>query len=288
MKISFHTDAFNTSFKSFDYALNFAAKNNIKYIECGVIEGACWIQGLGYFPHISLLDDPLELKDKMQALGVEFSQIDAAYPLSNKESAYVGVPYILKAMQWAKLVGCKRIATTDGLDKPNGISDEDCMAHMKRQYLEILRYAERYEIFINIEVHGYFTTDPMRLEEMLNFSPSPFLRLNLDTGNSFIAGRNPVEFAKKFINKINHVHIKDVSAELAAALRGEDTGIALSQSSVGEGVNAANIADILKLLKENGYSGHLSIECDGFGGPGLIKSVNWLRSKMNELEIAED
>ena len=287
MKISFHTDAFNTSFKSFDHALNFASKNTIKYIECGVIEGACWIQGLGYFPHISLLDDPIMMKEKMQALGIEFSQIDAAYPLSNPEAPYVAVPYILNAMRWAKLVGCKRIATTDGLDKPDSMDEKEAMAHMKRQYLEILRYAEKYEIFINIEVHGYFTTNPEMLEEMLAFSDSPYLGLNLDTGNSFIAGRDPVAFAKQFIKRINHVHIKDVSEELAAALRGEDTGIALSQSSAGEGVNAGNIVEILKLLKADGYNGHLSLECDGFGGSGLLKSVNWLRARLAELGIKE-
>ena len=35
---------------------------------------------LGVFPHISLSEDPMEIREKMESYGV-VSQIDAAYPL---------------------------------------------------------------------------------------------------------------------------------------------------------------------------------------------------------------
>jgi hypothetical protein len=41
--------------------------------------------------------------------------------------------------------------------------------------------------------------------------------------------------------RVSHVHVKDVSASLAAALLGKDTGIAVSTCSLGGGVNAENI-----------------------------------------------
>ncbi|RKX33698.1 MAG: hypothetical protein DRP19_06235, partial [Thermotogae bacterium] len=148
--------------------------------------------------------------------------------------------------------------------------------------------AELYEININIEVHGYFTTNPDLLEKMLNFVDSERLGLNLDTGNSFIAGQDPVEFCKRFVKKIKHVHVKDVSKSLAAAMRGHDTGIGISHSAVGEGVNAENIKEILKILRDTGYSGVLSIECEGQGGPLLEKSVTWLRNTLKELGIPEE
>ncbi|MCM8532815.1 MAG: hypothetical protein NE330_16730, partial [Lentisphaeraceae bacterium] len=78
--IGFHTDAFNSTHKSFEQCLQWASENGVKYIEPRTIEGACWIQGLGYFPHISLLEDPVLLVKKMNEYGVKFSQIDAAYP----------------------------------------------------------------------------------------------------------------------------------------------------------------------------------------------------------------
>ena len=226
--VGFHTDAFNSSHKSFEQALAWAQDHGVHYIEPGVIEGACWIHGLGYFPHISLIEDPVLLRRKMERYDVQFSQIDAAYPLSGKDGMSVGVPYVQKAIAWAALAGSPCVATTDGLHKPEGLGDREALDLMRRAYQEIVRVAEAHEIVVTIEVHGYFTTRPDWLEEMLAYcGDSPYLRLNLDTGNSFIAGNDPVEFTERFLDKIAHVHIKDVSESLAAAVRGGATGIAL-------------------------------------------------------------
>lgn len=158
---------------------------------------------------------------------------------------------------------------------------------MKRSYAQILEVAEAYRITINIEVHGYFTTNPEMLERMLRFCDSPYLRLNLDTGNSFIAGRDPVAFCRRLKDYVNHVHVKDVSQSLAAAVRGEQTGIAVSQSAVGEGVNAANIRSVLEILRDNGFDGVLSMECEGQGGPMIEQSLAWLRATLRDLKIPE-
>jgi sugar phosphate isomerase/epimerase len=126
------------------------------------------------------------------------------------------------------------------------------------------------------------------LEEMLAFCDSPYLRMNMDTGNSFIAGQDPVAFAGRFRPKIAHVHVKDVSESLAAVARGGQTGIAVSHCSVGEGVNSANIRRVLECLRDGGYQGTLSIECEGAGGPMIEKSLAWLRCTLKELGIPED
>jgi len=209
MKISFHTDAFNSSYWNFEKCLEWAQKNDVHYIECGVIDGVSWIHGLGYQPHVALYEDPLLLRRKMEKYGVRFSQVDAAFPLSGKEGPLYGVPYVLKTIPWAKHAGCKRIATTDGLHKPEGLSDSQAMESMKRSYGQIIEVAEAYEIIISIEVHGYFTTKPEMMEKMLAFCDSPYLRMNMDTGNTFIAGQDPVAFCERFKKKVTHVHVKD-------------------------------------------------------------------------------
>src|SRR5210317_1747412 len=165
MKIGFHTDAFNSAYWNFEKCLEWAQANDVPFIECGLIDGASWIHGLGYQPHVALYEDPLLLRRKMDGYGVRFSQVDAAYPLSGKDGPLYGVPYVLKTLQWAKLTGCDRIATTDGLEKPAGLDDDEAMALMRRSYQQIVEVAEVYEISINIEVHGYFTTNPDRLAE---------------------------------------------------------------------------------------------------------------------------
>ncbi|MCM8534451.1 MAG: sugar phosphate isomerase/epimerase [Lentisphaeraceae bacterium] len=281
--IGFHTDAFNSTHKSFEQCLQWASENGVKYIEPGTIEGACWIQGLGYFPHVSLLEDPVLLVKKMEGYGVKFSQIDAAYPLSNKDGTAIGVPYVQKAIRWAALAGCPRVATTDGLFRAEDVSDQHALDRMKSRYEQILEVAEAHKVIVNIEVHGYYTTNPDMLDQMLNFcGDKDYLKLNLDTGNCFIAGQDPVAFTRRFVEKVDHCHIKDVTKELADAARGGMTGIALSHCSVGEGVNAQNIRECLGLLYKEGFDGVLSIECEGKGGPMLAKSVAWLKEALLE------
>jgi len=286
MKIGFHTDAFNSAYFSFEACLEWAQKNEIHWIECGLIDGVSWIHGLGYQPHVALYEDPVLLRRKMDRSGVRFSQVDAAYPLSGKDGPLRGVPYVMKSIQWAKLIGCPCVDTTDGMRQPEGLTDEEAMALMKRSYEQIIEVAEAHEITVNIEPHGYFTTKPEMMEKMLGFCDSPCLRLNMDTGNTFIAGQDPVAFIEKFIDRVSHVHIKDVSESLAAAARGEETGIAFSQCALGDGVNADNIRKCLELLRDHGYEGVLSMECEGQGGPMIEKSLGWLRDTLAELQVS--
>jgi inosose dehydratase len=285
MTIGFHTDAFNSANWNFDQCLHWAQRNGVNRIECGIVDGVSFMQGLGYSPHLSLLDDPALLRQKTDRHGVRFSQIDAAYPLSGEDGPSRGLPYVLKAIPWAALAGCPCVDTTDGLHRPEGFSDKAALAQMKRCYRQIVRVAEAYNIIVNIEPHGYFTTNPDTMAEMLDFADSPCLRMNMDTGNTFIAGRDPVAFLKKFINKVSHVHLKDVSKELAEAVRGGQTGIALSHCALGDGINAENIRQCLKLLSDHDFEGNLSIECEGLSGPLLERSLAWVRNTLNELGI---
>ena len=287
MKIGFHTDAFNSAYWSFEKCLQWAQKNGVRYIECGLIDGVSWIHGLGYQPHVALYEDPFLLRRKMDRYGVRFSQVDAAYPLSQQDGPLRGVPYVLKSIAWAAQIGCPCVDTTDGLHAPEGLNDPEAMSLMQRSYAQIIEVAEAHRIVVNIEPHGYFTTNPDRMVEMLAFVKSPWLRMNMDTGNTFIAGNDPVKFLRSFLKKVSHVHVKDVSESLAAALRGGATGIAVSHCALGEGVNAANIKKCLALLRDRGYDGVLSIECEGADGPMIEKSLAWLRRTLKELEIEE-
>jgi sugar phosphate isomerase/epimerase len=277
MEIGFHTDAFNSAYWSFEQCLEWAKRNGVHWIECGAIDGVSWIHGLGYQPHIALWQDPLLMRKKVHSYGVQFSQLDAAFPLSLPEGASLGVEYILHSIRWASLAGCPRIDTTDDRNRPAGMSDREVLDQMRRIYGQVLPVAEAYGITINVEPHGYYTTKPTFMAEILGFFDSPFLRMNMDTGNTFIAGQDPVAFVAQFKDKVNHVHIKDVSASLAASMRGELTGIAVSQCAIGDGVNAENIRRVVALLKEAGYNGILSLECEGQGGPMIEKSLAWVR-----------
>jgi len=282
IKIGFHTDAFNSSYWSFEQALQWAQKNDVHFIECGMVDGVSWIHGLGYQPHVASWEDPVEWREKMDQYGVQFSQIDAAFPLSLPQGATLGVEYANRTIRWAHLAGCHHIDTTDHSQAPKGLTHDQAMDMMKRSYAQIVETAERYQTIIDIEPHGYYTTKPEFMERMLAFVDSPYLRMNMDTGNTFIAGQDPVAFLNKFKSKVSHIHVKDVSESLAASLRGELTGIAVSQCAIGDGVNRDNIKKCFDILVDLKYDGVVSLECEGQGGPLIEKSLAFVRTLVED------
>ena len=114
------------------------------------------------------------------------------------------------------------------------------------------------------------------MNRLFEYFESEYLKFNMDTGNSFIAGLDPVEYLKIFRKYLSHAHIKDVSQGLAAAVRGEETGIATSEVPIGGGVNADNIKGCLEFLKETDWDGAISIECNG-ADHNIRQSVEFLR-----------
>jgi sugar phosphate isomerase/epimerase len=74
----------------------------------------------------------------------------------------------------------------------------------------------------------------------------------------------------------------DVSASLAAAARGEETGIGSSQVPIGGGVNAENIRKVLQYLAETHWDGVVSIECHG-SDENMKASVDFLRGVLRDI-----
>jgi len=284
IQIGFHTDNFNSVNWNFQQCLEWAQTHGLHQIECAAIDGVYMLHSLGYWPHVALYEDPILLRRKMDKYGISFSEIDAAFPRTIPESLTLGVEYILHTIRWAGQAGCPRVDTTDDKHKPEGMSDLEIIAHLKKVFGMILPVAEAHKVTVNVEPHGYSTTKPELMAEILNLYDSPYFGMNMDTGNTFIAGRDPVAFLDQFKNKVNHVHIKDVSPELAAALRGELTGIALSSSAIGEGVNAENIRRCIAILVKSGFQGTLCLECDAKGGPVLERSLAWVRQALADAQ----
>jgi sugar phosphate isomerase/epimerase len=288
LEVGFHTGGFNSAYFSFPKTVEWARTHGVHGIECGFLDGVSWNHGLGYFPHLAAWEDPVAVREMLDRNGVALSQIDAAFPISGRQGCNIGVPYVINTIRWAAMAGCPMVDTTDGLYRPEDMSDQEAMDGMRRCYEIILENAERYGIIVNIETHGYFTANPDRMEEMLDFVDSRLLQMTFDTGNVYIAGQNPVAYLKRFIGRVAHLHVKDVAPVLAETSRGKQTGIGMSHSAIGEGVNADNIRDCLSVLKESGFSGAVSLECDAGGGPVLERSLKWFADTVNDLGYEND
>ena len=161
--------------------------------------------------------------------------------------------------------------------KIEGLTRDEVFRITCDNYRQVLSWAEDYGIVINVEPHGPYTNDGEFMLKLFAHFDSEWLRCNFDTGNSFIAGHDPLEYLKTLRAYVSHCHIKDVSEGLAAAVRGEETGIACSEVPIGGGVNAGNIANCIAFLKDTNWDGVVSLECYG-ADDNIRKSVEFLRT----------
>ncbi len=274
--IGINSDNWRHADKDIEYCFNMVAKQGIEYTELEAVGGTEFFTGLGFAPFIPLDSDPLELRKLLDKYGLKVSQFDVSFPINRWEC----INFIRRGIMFAGQLGCPRVDTTDGKFKLPGIPDKEQIDRIRYHLSECISVAENYKVIINVEPHGPFTTNPETLLEIVEYFNSPWVQINFDTGNSFIAGQDPVKFLGQVVKYVNHVHVKDVSPELAAAVRGKDTGISASVVPIGKGVNADNIAQCVQLLQAQNWEGVMSIESDG--EENVVQSVAWLREQVQK------
>ena len=276
IELGLHTDNWRPLSGSFQTAAESAVKYGLQHIEFAVIHGPNFIQAMGYDPAISLQSNPRRLRRYLDEKGLKVSQIDGSYPLMGPDGSAFGVQYVQQSIRFAAEIDCPMVDTVDGVFEIEGFSKEDVFRITCDNYRQCLPWAEDYGVIINVEPHGPYTTDGDFMQRLFSYFESEYLRFNMDTGNAFIAGLDPLEYVKRFRKYLTHAHIKDVSKELTAALRGEETGIATSEVPIGGGVNAENIKRCIQYLKQTDWDGAISIECYG-SDENIRDSVAFLR-----------
>jgi len=276
IELGLHTDNWRPLSGNFQIAAETAVKYGLKHIEFAVIHGQYFIQAMGYEPGISLQSNPRALRRYCDEKGLAVSQIDGSYPLMGPDGSTFGVQYVQQSIRFAAELGCPMVDTVDGAAEIKGLTKDEVFRITCDNYRQCLSWAEDYGIIINVEPHGPYTTDAEFMERLFSHFESEHLRFNFDTGNTFIAGKDPLEYLKTFRKYLSHAHIKDVSQELADAVRGDETGIACSEVAIGGGVNAENIRKCVDYLKETDWSGVVSIECYG-SDDNIRHSVEFLR-----------
>jgi sugar phosphate isomerase/epimerase len=276
IELGLHTDNWRPLSGSFKTAAESAIKHGIEHLEFSAIHGQYFIQAMGYDPAVSLQSNPRALRRYCDEHGLKISQIDGSFPLMGPEGSSFGVQYVQQSIRFAAELGCPMVDTVDGAFEIEGLSRDEVFRITCDNYRQCLPWAEDYGVIINVEPHGPYTTDVDFMQRLFRHFESEWLRLNFDTGNTFIAGLDPLEYVKSLRKYLSHAHIKDVSAGLAAAARGEETGIATSEVHIGGGVNAENIKRCIEYMKQTDWSGVVSIETYG-SDENIGRSVDFLR-----------
>ncbi len=94
---------------------------------------------------------------------------------------------------------------------------------------------------------------------IVNLVPSPWIAVNWDTGNSYLAGiEDPYQGLEHVRDHVRHLHAKDISIEHAEAERGKVTGTPVG-CTCGDGV--VDWDRVLSILNPLDRDITLSVEC---------------------------
>ena len=241
--------------KSFEEGVKIAAKLGYKYVEPMVHTGWELLSEVNYFHSFSMEEDPLLMKEICDKYGVTAGSISGHSPLMKPEAA---VPRLTRAITLASFIGAKYV-NTDEMVKPDWMSEEEAFQVMRYTLKKAELVARRHKIYVCIEPHGIYTRSSDGLLKIVNLVPSPWIKVNWDTGNAYLAGvEDMYEGLEKVKDHVYHVHAKDISIEQSENERGKVTGTPVG-CACGQGVvDWERVLDILDPLDREII---LSVEC---------------------------
>lgn len=255
MEIGVNLEFFRSSEKSFHEGVKTAARLGYKYVEPCVATGYDLLALAGYYHMLSMEDDPLEIKGWLDDLGLKASAVSAHAPLMRPE---VSIPYLTKAIRYASDLGATTVTTDEGI-KPDWMSEDEAFQIMGYTIRQVMKTAERYGVAVGLEPHQQFTVRKDSFLRILDLSGSPCWRVNWDTGNFYLGGKDdPYETLECVADRLCHVHAKDISIKQSESERGEVTGTPVG-CACGDGV--VDWHRVVTILKRHGYNGVLSVEC---------------------------
>lgn len=232
-----------------------AAKLGYRYVEPMVHTGWGLLSEVGYFHSFSMEEDPLLMKDICDRHGLRISSISSHSPLMKPEAA---VDRITRAAILANLVGAKFL-NSDEMIKPDWMDDEEAHQAMHYTLKRLSHVLARHERYLCIEPHGIYTQTAEGLLKIVNLVPSPWIQVNWDTGNAYLAGKeDPYEALEVARDYVHHVHAKDIGFDHAEEERGKVTGTPVG-CACGDGV--VDWDRVLSILDPLDRDIFLSVEC---------------------------
>lgn len=213
--------------------------------------GGSMLGTAGFSPTVSLDDNPFEVRRLFEKYDITPSTVCAhAALLEPSNPGVFATAEIMKAVRFAAAIGIRDVITTDTDPRSDWAEkltyDQRVFITAEKLYTPV-RMAEDYGVHILLEPHGPVTDSIQGLQDVMDLLGNPpSLGVNLDTGNSWLGGADPVEMAKVFKDRIHHVHWKDLGEEWVPK-RGSLYGCGFSTIALGDGViDIKGVCDVLK------------------------------------------
>ena len=231
----------------------------------------------GFTASISLDSHPARIREMTEAAGVKLSTVCAhANLLDAADPAVYGTSEIVKAIRLAHLLGVKHVITTESDPKTDfgrGLSPAERLFTIREKLQAPIAWAAELGIRLLLENHGVVTDSVEQMGELLDsLGHEDTVGVCLDTGNSWLGGAEPLDHIKAFGKRIEHVHWKDMPAEMEAQ-RGTLHGCGMAVIPLGDGV--IDLPSIVTALEDIGFDEATTLE--GAGADNVKLSVERLK-----------
>jgi len=254
-RIAVNMEFVRSADKSFEAGVAIASELGYRYVEPMVHTGWELLSEVDYFHSFSMEEDTLLMRDVCDRYDVCVSSLSGHSPLMKPEAA---VPRLTRAIVLADAVGAGFV-NTDEMVKPEWMDDDEAHDIMRYTLQKAALVAARHGVYVCVEPHGIYTKTSAGLLRIVDLVPSPWIQVNWDTGNAYLAGEeDPYEALAHVVDRVYHVHAKDISIEHSERERGRVTGTPVG-CACGDGlVDWERVLDVLDPLDRELT---LSVEC---------------------------
>ncbi len=279
-KISLNMEYCRSADKGFEEGVKIASEIGYGYIEPMVHTGWELLSEVQYFHSFSMEEDPLLMRDICNRYNVKVSSLSGHSPLMKPEAA---VSRLTRSVVFADMLGAQFV-NTDEMVKPEWMDDEFAHQVMKYTLTKAHQVAARHGVYLCIEPHGIYTKTAEGLLRIVNLVQSPWVAVNWDTGNSYLAGiEDPYEGLNLVKDQVRHIHAKDISLAHAEAERGLVTGTPVG-CACGDGV--VDWEKVFEIMEPIDREIFLSVECGTINE--AEKSFAYLKKTLGNLLVKEE
>lgn len=221
--------------------------------------------------------DPEVLKKALELRGVEicnqwFSSFLITKPFEEVEKEFRAQLTFLKAM------GSKIIGASEQSHSVQGQMETPVFGHkyvMNDEEWELLctglnklgKIAKE-EYGISLTFHHHMGTVVQTAEEtarLMEGTDPEYVNLLFDSGHFAYCGEDPVAMVKKYVDRIKHVHLKDIRPDVVAKVKAEDmsflAGVRAGAFTI-PGDGCVDFDSIFKVLEEADYIGYMVVEAE--------------------------
>lgn len=255
LAIGMNLEAIRRHEKPFEWGVEKAAELGFEYIEPMVHWGRELMSEAHYYHTVSMWDDPYRIRRAAEKAGLKISGLQAHGPVCRPD---VHGDYLKQAIRYAAECGAPVVNTDEGF-KASWTTEEEDHVLMRYMLYEAALVAEPRGILIGLECHAQYSKTPEGLDRIYNLVKSPAIGINLDTGNAYLAGQDPYAWLERVVDRLVHLHAKDITVQHSAEERGKVTGTPVG-CACGDGViDWAKVIQIIR--KDCPRDIVLSVEC---------------------------